>query len=52
WTGLIDWIKTTMIKEETISPEDLDIFKVVDTVDEAVKVIDDFYTKFQLRPNF
>lgn len=52
WTGLIDWFKNTMILEETISPEDIDIFKVVDTVDEAVKVIDDFYTKFQLRPNF
>ncbi|MBL6963294.1 MAG: TIGR00730 family Rossman fold protein [Bacteroidetes bacterium] len=52
WSGLIDWFKKTMLPEENISPEDMNIFQIVNTVDEAVKVIDDFYTKFQLRPNF
>lgn len=40
WTPLIDWIKKTMLKEyKTISKEDLDIFKLVDTPEEAYKYI-------------
>jgi uncharacterized protein (TIGR00730 family) len=53
WKGLIDWIKSTMIaKERNANPEDLDIFSLVDTPTEAVKVIDDFYSKYLLQPNF
>ena len=37
WTGMIDWLKSTMVeKYHTISPEDLDLFKVTDSIDEAV----------------
>ena len=53
WEGLIDWIKNTMLKEfQNISPEDLDLFSVVDTSDEIVEVIDEFYRKYALKPNF
>jgi uncharacterized protein (TIGR00730 family) len=53
WAGLIDWIKDAMlVQEKNISPEDLDLFKIVDNTDEAVKIIDDFYTKYLLKPNF
>jgi uncharacterized protein (TIGR00730 family) len=53
WTGMIDWIKNTMLEEEkNINPGDLDLFKVVDTADEAVKHIVDFYSKYMLKPNF
>ncbi|MCB0401224.1 MAG: TIGR00730 family Rossman fold protein [Flavobacteriales bacterium] len=53
WKGLMDWVKTTILeKESNISPEDLDLFSLVDTVDEAVKCIDDFYKNYLLRPNF
>lgn len=53
WQGLFDWIKSTMLeKEKNISPEDLDLFSLVDTVDDAVKSIDDFYKNYLLRPNF
>jgi uncharacterized protein (TIGR00730 family) len=53
WKGLIDWIKSTMyLEEKNVSPEDLDLFKVVDTADEAVKIINDFYSKYMLKPNF
>jgi hypothetical protein len=38
--------------EKNISPEDLDLINLVDTADEAVKVIDDFYSKYLLQPNF
>ena len=53
WSGLIDWIKETMLaKEKNISPEDLDLFSVVDTSEEALEVINNFYNKYGLKPNF
>ena len=53
WQGLIDWIKKTMLYEEhNINEADLDLFKIVDTADEAVKHIVDFYSKYMLKPNF
>jgi uncharacterized protein (TIGR00730 family) len=53
WEGLVDWItKTVLGTENNISAKDLDLFTLVDTVDEAVKCIDDFYGNYLLRPNF
>lgn len=53
WSGLIDWIKETLIEaENNVSPEDMELFTVVDTPTEAVKVIDNFYAQFMLSPNF
>jgi len=52
WGGLVDWIKITLLTEKMISEEDLDLFNVVDTPKEAVKVIDEFYAKYLLSPNF
>jgi uncharacterized protein (TIGR00730 family) len=52
WSGLIDWIKERVLEEMMISEEDLEIFKVVDTVSEAVEVIDEFYKTYDLKPNF
>lgn len=53
WGGLLDWIKQTLLeKEKNISPGDMDLFHVVDTADEAVRIITDFYSKYNLKPNF
>jgi uncharacterized protein (TIGR00730 family) len=53
WSGLIDWVKTVLIEREaTVSASDLDLIKIVDTEDEVVAVIDAFYKKFDLSPNF
>ncbi|MCA6379239.1 MAG: TIGR00730 family Rossman fold protein [Cytophagales bacterium] len=52
WAGLIDWIKKVVVTEGMVSPEDLDLFSLVDTPGEAVKAIDDFYTRYLLSPNF
>lgn len=53
WSGLVDWIKQTMLeKESNISETDLDLFHVVDNASDAVQVIDDFYNKYLLSPNF
>ncbi len=52
WEGLFTWIKNVMLKEQNISESDLDLVNIADTPSEAVKVIDDFYTKYLLSPNF
>jgi hypothetical protein len=53
WEGLIDWIKATMLRaEKNVSPEDLDLFNIVETPDEAVERIEEFYKKYTLKPNF
>ena len=52
WKGLIEWIKNTMLAEGNVSPEDLELFSVVDTADEAVNLIVEFYSKYLLSPNF
>ncbi|HEY9117443.1 MAG TPA: TIGR00730 family Rossman fold protein [Roseivirga sp.] len=52
WGGLIDWIKGTMLGAGNISPEDLDLINIVDTPTDAVRVIDEFYSKYLLSPNF
>ena len=53
WEGLFDWIKVTMLeKEQNISKKDLNLFKIVDKPKEAVEIIDKFYNKYTLKPNF
>lgn len=39
WKGLIDWMKGTLIKHKALSKSDLDIFSVVETPEEAVRII-------------
>lgn len=52
WEGLLKWIKNTLLKEKNVSPEDMDLFITVDSIDEAVKHVEDFYNKYSLKPNF
>lgn len=53
WKGLVDWFQKTLLDEfQNISPEDMYLFKVVDTADEVVDIIEKFYLKYNLRPNF
>lgn len=53
WSGLIDWIKKVMLEQEkNIDPDDMFLFEVVDTAEEAVEIIDTFYSKYLLSPNF
>jgi hypothetical protein len=35
-----------------ISPEDMNLIKIVDNAEEAVEIIDKFYSKYILKPNF
>ncbi|HER09885.1 MAG TPA: TIGR00730 family Rossman fold protein, partial [Bacteroides sp.] len=38
--------------KKNISPEDMNLFTLVDTADDAVDVINKFYSKYLLSPNF
>ncbi len=53
WGGFIDWIKQTLIEQEkNADAADLNLFHFVDTSDEVVDIIDNFYAKYLLKPNF
>ncbi|WP_140938778.1 LOG family protein [Sphingobacterium lumbrici] len=52
WSGLIAWIKNTMLTEKNISEEDLNLYRLVDTAEDAVEHIFRFYDKYLLKPNF
>jgi uncharacterized protein (TIGR00730 family) len=53
WKGLVEWIKEVMLDEEkNIQEDDLELFRVVDDADDAVEIINQFYSKYLLSPNF
>lgn len=53
WSGLLNWIEKVLIEQEkTVSPDDLKLFQIVDTEDEVVEILDKFYKKYDLSPNF
>lgn len=39
WRGLVDWLKTTLVDERMISPEDLDLIQVIDEPKAVVEAI-------------
>ncbi len=53
WGGLMDWIKETLLeKNGNISPKDTDLIYLVDTADEVIEILDNFYKEYRLSPNF
>ena len=55
WSGMKDWILNAMLNEfGTISEKDLELIPITDSIDEAVKIICDFYStdsENSLEPN-
>ena len=53
WGGLIDWLRAIVLeKEKNVSESDFELFHLVDDPQEAVDIIDEFYAKYLLSPNF
>lgn len=52
WSGLLDWFKGTLVENGMIAETDLELFRVVDTADEAVAHIKAFYDKYSVNVNF
>lgn len=56
WEGLRNWINEVMLqRHHTVNPEDLNLFHITDDVEDAVRVINEFYAgdrQAKLSPNF
>ena len=53
WSGLINWMHEVMQEQEkNISPGDLDLLQIVDTPEDAVQYIVNYFNKHPLQPNF
>jgi uncharacterized protein (TIGR00730 family) len=51
WEGLVDWFKSTLVEEGTISPDDLDLFTIADNADDVVDAIFSFYEESGFEPS-
>jgi len=47
WEGLVSWMQETLWKHGAISQKDFDLFRVVDTAEEAVEKITDYHNKYK-----
>ncbi len=45
WSGLIDWLKEKVLAARNIDPADIELFRIVDTPQEVIKKIREFYQK-------
>ena len=45
WQGLVDWFRNTLVSNGTISPEDLDLFVILDDADAIVAHIFEYYER-------
>lgn len=52
WGGLWEWVKTTMLEVGNISADDLNLVHLVDTPDEVIEILNNFYENYRLSPNF
>lgn len=43
WNGLLGWIKKSMLKDDRIERKDLNVFRITDNPEEALKIIKNFY---------
>lgn len=53
WGGLFEWVQNTLLDSfKNISAKDMDLVQMVDTEDEVIEILDQFYKQFNLSPNF
>lgn len=52
WEPLMNWIENHMLDAKNISSDDLNLYRLVDTAEEATEHIFKFYDKYVLKPNF
>ena len=51
WAGLVDWIQASLVGEEMISPEDVDLMRIIDNPAEVVDAIFAHYEKRGFTPS-
>ena len=53
WSGCVDWIKNTVSKKfNNVSTNEILLFEVVDTKDEIIDILKNFYNDKKFAPNF
>ncbi len=52
WAGLFDWIQKTLITEKMVDEKDLKLIFLADDAEHAVNHINEFYSRYLLKPNF
>ncbi len=54
WSGMVDWLRDKAMPEGNINADDLELFRLVDTAEEAMDSITRFFAKFrkEMVPNF
>ena len=52
WSGLLDWIKVVLLKENKLDPDDLNLIHVVESKEEVVEQLQKFYKQQYFKPNF
>ena len=45
WSGLLDWLRGTLLEEAAIKAEDVDLLRLTDDPDEACRIIDAYVTE-------
>ncbi|MEA5445081.1 TIGR00730 family Rossman fold protein [Gammaproteobacteria bacterium AB-CW1] len=51
WAGLVDWFQSHLVGQGMISPEDMELFHVVDKPEEVLDVIFDHYSTRSFQPS-
>jgi uncharacterized protein (TIGR00730 family) len=41
WKGLIDWLRSTLIKNNTLAPEDMGLLSLVDEIDDVCMILNE-----------
>ena len=52
WQGLIDFMRNSLLAEGNINEEDFNLFRIVETADEAIAHINAYYNKHAIKQNF
>ncbi len=52
WAGLFEWIRETLVMEKMVDEKDLNLIFLADDAEHAVNHINEFYSRYLLKPNF
>ena len=52
WSGLIDWMKDQLLSSGRMSEKDFDLFRIVDSADEARNKVMEYHNKYMTTPEY
>ena len=52
WSGLIDWMKDQLLSSGRMSENDFDLFRIVDSADEARNKVMEYHNKYMTTPEY